>query len=80
MKNLGEYYDLYLRSDALRLVDVFENFRKKCLKIYEFVSAPGLTWQAALKKTQVHLDLLTDVDMLLNDWKSNEGRNLQHHP
>ena len=41
-----------------------------CLKICEldpatFLSTPGLTWQTALKKTKVKLDLLTDVDMLL---------------
>ena len=41
-----------------------------CLNIYEldpvyFVSAPGLAWQACLKKTRVKLELLTDIDMLL---------------
>ena len=41
-----------------------------CLKIYEFdpaklLSAPGLARQAALKKTEVKLELLTDIDMLL---------------
>ena len=41
-----------------------------CFKIYKldpekFLSAPGLAWQAALKKTKVKLDLLTDIDMLL---------------
>ena len=40
------------------------------LKIYEldpakFLSAPGLAWQAALKKTKVKLDLSTDIGMLL---------------
>ena len=30
-----------------------------------FLSAPGLAWQACLKKTEVKLELLTDVDMLL---------------
>ena len=57
-KNLGEYHDLYLQSDALLLPDVFENFRNKCIEIYEldpahFLSAPGLEWQACLKKTGI---------------------------
>ena len=41
-----------------------------CLKMYELdpgksLSILGLAWQAALKKTKVKLDLLTDIDMLL---------------
>ena len=41
-----------------------------CLDLYEldpayFVSAPGLAWQACLKKTGVKLELITDYDMLL---------------
>ena len=41
-----------------------------CLKVYQldpakFLSAPGLSWQAALKKIEVKLELLTDIDMLL---------------
>ena len=61
---------MYFRSDVLFLADVFENFPKMCLEIYKldpikFISVPGLVWQAALKKKQVELDLLTDVDMLL---------------
>ena len=59
MKNLGEYHDLYVQSDTLFLADAFENFRNMCLKIYElylakFLSAPGLAWQAPLKKTKVN--------------------------
>ena len=70
LKNLGEYHDLYVQSDTLLLADVFENFRNKCLEIYEldsahFLSLPGLAWQACLKKTNVKLELLIDYDMLL---------------
>ena len=58
------------QSDTLLLADMFENFRDKCNEIYEldpvyFVSAPGLAWQAYLKKTGVKLELLTNYDMLL---------------
>ena len=57
-KNLGDYHDLYVQSDTLLLADVFENFRNMCIKLYEldpvhFLSAPGLTWQACLKRTDV---------------------------
>ena len=57
IKNRGEYQDLYVQSDTLLLANVFENFRNMCLEIYEldpiyFVSAPGLAWQACLKKNR----------------------------
>ena len=70
IKNLGEYHDLYVQRDILLLACVFQNFRDKCIEIYEvdpahFLSTPGLAWQACLKKTKVKLELLTDVDMLL---------------
>ena len=47
IKNLGEYHNLYVKSDTLLLVDVFENFRNMCLEIYKldsakFPSASGL--------------------------------------
>ena len=58
--------------------DVFENFRNKCSEIYEldpthFSSAPGLAWQACLKKTAVKLILLTDTDVLLMSEKGTRG-------
>ena len=68
--NLGEYHDLYIQTDTLLLADVCENFRDKCIEIYRldpsyFLSAPGLAWQACLKKTEVKLELLADINMLL---------------
>ena len=69
-RNCHKYHDLYVQSDTLLLADVFKNFRNMCLDIYEpnpvyFVSAPGLAWQACLKKAEVKLELLTDNGMLL---------------
>ena len=69
-KNLRDYHDFYIQSDTLLLADVFKNFRNMCIKVYDldpahFLSAPRLAWQACLKKTEVKLELLTDVDTLL---------------
>ena len=70
IKNLGEYHDLYVQSDTALLPDIFENFRDKCIEIYQldpahFLTAPRLAWNACLKKTEVELELLTDNDMCL---------------
>ena len=70
MNNLGDYHDLYVQSDTLLLADVFENFRNTGTETYKLdpaysLLAPGLTWQACLKKTEVKLELLTDTNMLL---------------
>ena len=47
LKNLFDYHDLNIQSDALLLADVFQNFRSKPNNIYEldlahFLSARGL--------------------------------------
>ena len=70
MKTMKDYHKLYNDSDALLLADVFENFRDLCLKIYKldpvyYYTAPGLAWDACLKMTDIQLELLNDVDMLL---------------
>ena len=69
---------MYVQSDTLLLADVFKNFRNKCIEIYEldpahFVSAPGLAWQACLKKTEVELELSNNIDMLLIAEKETRG-------
>ena len=81
LKKLGDYNDLYVQSDTLLLADVFENFRNKCIKIYKldpahFLSALGLAWQACLKKTEVKLKPLTDIDTLFMVEKRHSRRNM----
>ena len=69
-KTLQDYHDLYLKSDVLLLADVFENFRKTCLKHYKldpcyYYTVPGLAWDACLKETKQDLELLKDYDMFM---------------
>ena len=65
---MGQYHDLYLRSDILLLTDVFENFRKTCLVYYHldpyhYFSSPGMSWDAMLKMTNIKLELMTEIDI-----------------
>ena len=78
MKYFKDYHELYNKVDVLLLADVFENFRNICLKNYEldpahYYTAPGLAWDAALKVTDVSLELLSDIDMLLKVEKGIRG-------
>ena len=70
IQNMGEYCNLYCRTDVLLLADVFETFRKTCMEQYNldpahYYTSPGLSWDALLKKTGVELELLTDYDQHL---------------
>ena len=70
METMKDYHKLYNETDALLLADVFENFRDLCLKIYgldpvHYYTAPGLAWDACLKITNINLELLSDLNMLL---------------
>ena len=63
-------HNLCVATDSAQLADVFENFRKVCQEKYgldpaHYYSAPGLSWDALLKKTGVELELLADLDMHL---------------
>ena len=61
LRNLGEYHDLYLKTDVILLANVFEAYRKVCLDNYgldpvHFYTAPRLAWKACLKKTGIKLE------------------------
>ena len=76
--NLGDYHDVYLKTDVLLLADIFEKFRSVCLSVYQldsahFYSAPILSWESMLISTRVKLGLLEDVDMLLFFWAWHPG-------
>ncbi|XP_070154034.1 uncharacterized protein [Polyergus mexicanus] len=70
VETLGDYSDLYLKTDVLLLADVFENFRNACMRSYNldpayYYTLPGYTWDAMLKYTGVRFELLTDIDMVM---------------
>ena len=54
MNRMGDYHDLYLKTDVSLLADVFEKFNNACLKYYgldpcHYFSSPELSWDAMLK-------------------------------
>ena len=68
LKTMGEYHNLYLKTDVTLLADVFENFRRTCLQYYKldpchYFTSPGLSWDAMLKMTDIKLELMTNIDM-----------------
>ncbi|XP_065643096.1 uncharacterized protein LOC136074684 [Hydra vulgaris] len=69
-KTFKDYHNLYNVSDVLLLAHVFENFRDVCMNCYKldpawYYTSPGLAWDAALNKTKLKLELLSDYDMIL---------------
>ena len=77
---LGDYHDLYLKTDVLLLADVFENFRKAAMVTYgldpaHYYTFPGYSWDCLLKLTNVSLELLSDPDMYLFIEKGLRGGN-----
>ena len=80
MKNMGDYYDQYLKKDILLLADVIiEKFIDTCLKFYgldpcHYFSSPGLSWDAILKLTDVKLEKISDTNIYLFIEKGLKGR------
>ena len=69
--NLGDYHNLYLRTDIILLANIFEAFRDTFLEHYSldpahFYTSPDLTWKACLKKTGI-----TKNDLILNSTPEN---------
>ena len=69
IRNLGDYHDLCVQSDALMLADVLKTFETCVLKYMSFIlpfsSCTKITIASSLKKARVKLDLLTDISYVI---------------
>ena len=70
INSLGEYHNLYLKTDTLLLTNVFEPFKSTCNTDYgpdlaHYYTAPELARQVVLRYTTVELEVLSDAGMLL---------------
>ena len=70
MNTMGDYHNLYLKTDVLLLADVFQKFISTCFNYYglhrcHYCISPGLSWDAMLKMTGIELELISDIDMHL---------------
>jgi hypothetical protein len=64
-----EYHNIYLKTDVVLLADIFQRFREVSYNDYgldplNYVSVPGLAWDAMLKMTGIRLELITDPKIL----------------
>ena len=69
-RNIGDYHDIYLRTDVMLLVDVFENFRRTAMATYgldpaHYYTLPGYSWDCLLKCTNIELEQITEANMYL---------------
>ena len=67
INTMGDYHDLYLKTDVLLLAEVFEKVIKTCIDYYvldpcHYFSSSGLSWDAMLKITVIELYLISDID------------------
>ena len=63
MQTIGDYHDLYLKTDVLLLADVSEKFISTFLSHYKldpchYFRSPGISWDAMLKMTGIELELI----------------------
>ena len=68
IKNMGEYHDIYLKTDVLLLADCFERFRETAYNNYgldctHFITLPSFSWKAMLKNTNAKISVFSDIDM-----------------
>ncbi len=67
-RNMGDYHDLYLKTDVYLLADIFENFRNKSYQVRGLdpchsYTLPGYSWKCLLKESKAKLPYIPDSNM-----------------
>lgn len=70
IQTLFEYSNRYLKTDVLLLVDILNNYRIDCFDVYgldpyHFFTGCGFAFSAMLFYTNVCLELISDIDIML---------------
>ena len=78
MMTMGDYHDLYLKTNTLLLADVFEKFVDVCLEYYEldpchYFGNPGLNSDPMIKMTGIEFELILDANIYLFIVKGMKG-------
>ena len=79
LKNLGEYHDLYVQSGTLLLADVFENFRDKCLEVYELDPAHFLSLASVFKENERRIRITNRLRHAINGERRNKRWNMSFY-
>ena len=78
IKSFGEYHDLYVQCDTLLLADVFENFRNKCIEIYEldpahFFVCTRISMASMFKKDKNRTRIINRYWYVIDGWEGTRG-------
>ena len=84
LNNLGEYNDLYVQSDTLLLADVFENFRNKCLEVYEldpahFFVINRISLASMFKENECRIRTISRLRHAINGRRRNKRWNMSFY-
>ena len=81
LNNLQEYHDLYVQSDTLLLADVFENFRNKCLEVYQLdpVHFLSISLVSLSKENEHKIRIINRLRHAIDGRRRNKRWNMSFH-
>ena len=83
IKAMGDYCDLYLKTNVLIRLMFLKSLLKTSLEYFEldpshYFSSSRLSWDPMLKMTGIELEIISDIDMHLSIKKRNDRTYFLH--